>query len=137
MAGHYKARQVNKHELVPADQTSFKMIRSNASLVLKDLDELRKNPKKFICLNDDMDATASSQVAKVRLLLRDYYLSLFPEPSSFELPKDRENTFGCLLEKDTLEASEARKRFSAICLLLLAALIFALLFCFKARYRRK
>lgn len=132
---HYKERKVNSYELVAAEETSFKMIRSNASLVIKELDELRRTPKKFICLNDDMDPNLAEETQTVRHLLRDYYLSLFPLPSNFELPLDRQNSFRFIWQKETLEASEARKRFSTFCLLLLACSLFILLFCFKASYK--
>lgn len=37
------------------DEIIFKMIRTNVSNVVGQLDDIRKNPKKFICLNDNID----------------------------------------------------------------------------------
>ena len=34
---------------------TFKMLRGNVSDVVIQLDEVRKNPKKFVCLNDNVD----------------------------------------------------------------------------------
>ena len=40
---------------MPEDEITFKMIRTNVSIVVGQLDDIRKNPKKFICLNDNID----------------------------------------------------------------------------------
>ena len=37
------------------DDITFKMLRGNVSDVVIQLDEVRKNPKKFVCLNDNVD----------------------------------------------------------------------------------
>lgn len=56
------------------------------------LDELRKQKKKFICLNDNIDHTkAGADMAK--LILVDFYESLFPHPSQFEIPGSFRNRF--------------------------------------------
>lgn len=44
----------NRFEVVGEDEVSFVMVKTNASAVAKELDRLRKNPKKFMCLNDDI-----------------------------------------------------------------------------------
>ena len=36
-------------------EIAFKMVKENLSVVVGQLDDIRKNPKKFICLNDDLD----------------------------------------------------------------------------------
>ena len=36
-------------------ELAFKMLKENVSTVVGQLDDIRKNPKKFICLNDNMD----------------------------------------------------------------------------------
>ena len=56
------------------------------------LDELRKKKKKFICLNDNIDHShEGAEMAK--LILLDFYESLFPTPSQFELPGHYRNRF--------------------------------------------
>ena len=37
------------------DEIAFKMIHTNVSQVVGQLDDIRKRPKKFICLNDNID----------------------------------------------------------------------------------
>ena len=62
------------------------------SQILSKLDEVRKDQRKFICLNDNMDhSTDESRTAQ--MLLRDFYESLFPIPSQFELAPNYRNRF--------------------------------------------
>lgn len=56
------------------------------------LDEIRKRKKKFICLNDNIDHSKhGADLAK--LILVDFYESLFPIPSKFEIPGQYRNRF--------------------------------------------
>lgn len=76
---------------------AFKMINENASLVLQQLDWVRKNQRKFICINDNIDHNKEgADVA--RMVLRDFYESMFPVPSQFELPRQYRNRFLYLWE---------------------------------------
>ena len=56
------------------------------------LDEVRKDQRKFICLNDNIDHASEDSVV-ARVLLQDFYESLFPIPSQFELPLHYRNKF--------------------------------------------
>ncbi|KAJ8980378.1 hypothetical protein NQ317_009372 [Molorchus minor] len=76
----------------------FKMLNSNISDVVSNLDEIRSNRKKFVCLNDNLDDTKASENALVKAILYDFYVSLFPYPSKFELPDDLRNKFGYMRE---------------------------------------
>lgn len=49
--------------------------------------------RKFICLNDNLDETKESENELVKAILYDFYLSLFPLPSKYELPEDYRNKF--------------------------------------------
>lgn len=84
---------VNKYEILGADDVSFLTIQSNASLVVQDLDKLRRNPKKFICINDDIDHYEDQEAEAVKKVLHDFYSSLFPVASSFELKEGEANNF--------------------------------------------
>lgn len=56
------------------------------------LDEIRKQKKKFICLNDNINhSKEGAELAK--LILVDFYESLFPIPSQFEIPRQFRNRF--------------------------------------------
>jgi len=78
------SKKLNKYQLLQDSEVAFKMLRSNASQLLSDLDDLRKNPKKFICLNDNFNYLNASESLKLHRILRDFYESLFPFPSQFE-----------------------------------------------------
>jgi hypothetical protein len=42
---------------VSLDEVSFLMVKDNDTRVRKDLDNIRHEQKKFVCLNDDMNKT--------------------------------------------------------------------------------
>ena len=101
-----KAENKFKHEIVGEDDIAFKMIKNNATHVLLQLDEMRKNRKKFICLNDNIEHKKGNSTL-VKSLLVDFYESLFPLPSQFELPNNLRNRF---LYVDQLKAWKNEKR---------------------------
>ncbi|PSN30517.1 hypothetical protein C0J52_26582, partial [Blattella germanica] len=82
---------------------SFKMLNSNISQLVSHLDDIRRIEKghnelfpfcrKFICLNDNLDPERAEDNAVARAILQDMYESLFPKPSSFELPPEFRNRF--------------------------------------------
>ncbi|XP_057712138.1 N-acetylglucosamine-1-phosphotransferase subunits alpha/beta-like [Corythoichthys intestinalis] len=81
-----------KFEIKGEEDIAFKMVRTNVSHVVGQLDDIRKNPRKFICLNDNIDH-AHKDAATVKAVLRDFYDSMFPLPSQFELPREYRNRF--------------------------------------------
>nr|CAB3250130.1 N-acetylglucosamine-1-phosphotransferase subunits alpha/beta [Phallusia mammillata] len=86
-----------KHQIMEHGDVAFKMIRSNVSTVVGQLDDIRKNPKKFICLNDNIDHNLE-QASTVKAVVRDFYETLFPSQSQFELPHEYRNRFSNLRE---------------------------------------
>ena len=66
------------------DFVSFLMLGSNDTVVLSQLDSVRKKPTKFICLNDDIDEHSEVK-EKIQFLIKDFYETLFPHRSQFEL----------------------------------------------------
>ena len=85
-------KSTNRFEELPGNEdTTFFMIKSNHSLVSNGLDTIRKHPKKFICLNDDLDHSArNEETLKVKRTIRSFYESLFPLPSQFEIVENDE-----------------------------------------------
>ena len=81
-----------KFEVVGEDDIIFKMLNANVTRVVATLDEVRQKPRKFICLNDNIDYEEAS-AKTVKVVLRDFYESFFPKPSRFELPVDYRNRF--------------------------------------------
>uniref|UniRef100_F7AFG7 N-acetylglucosamine-1-phosphotransferase subunits alpha/beta n=1 Tax=Ciona intestinalis TaxID=7719 RepID=F7AFG7_CIOIN len=88
----YSGRKKYKYVQLDETEVSFKMIRSNVSVVVGQLDDIRKHPKKFICLNDNIDHT-SKGAETVKAVLQDFYETLFPTQSQFELLHDYRNRF--------------------------------------------
>ncbi|KAH0550458.1 N-acetylglucosamine-1-phosphotransferase subunits alpha/beta [Cotesia glomerata] len=112
-----------QHEILKAGRNEiFEMLTSNVSQTVQLLDEIRREPKKFICLNDDMDPSRKSENDIIRALLNDFYRSLYPLKSNFELPAQYRNRFSHRNELYEWRASRARAR--NILLLLISLLMF-------------
>lgn len=69
------------------------MLTSNLTEVVEALDRMRRNPRKFHCINDNLDAKRGEDNELVRHLLEDFYLSFFPRRSKFELPPQFRNRY--------------------------------------------
>ncbi|XP_054001470.1 N-acetylglucosamine-1-phosphotransferase subunits alpha/beta [Hylaeus anthracinus] len=111
------------HEIIKAGKNEiFEMLTSNVSLTVQLLDEIRRDPKKFICLNDDMDPLRRSENEIVRALLNDFYRSLYPLRSTFELPLQYRNLFTHRHELFEWRANRAKARNLLLCLIVLLLL---------------
>ena len=75
-----------KHDIVDDKDVTFKMLKSNSTKVRIDLDYVRSYPKKFICLNDNMDHGNSYEHLENKKMLAEFYQTMYPEPSPFEHP---------------------------------------------------
>ena len=93
-------RKRYKFEMVGDEEITFKMIRNNVSHLIHQLDWIRKNRRKFVCLNDNIDHD-NPESKVIRAILKDFLEYLFPEPSQFELPRGFRNKF--------LKTSELKK----------------------------
>ena len=120
-----KSRKKYEFEVAGEDDIVFKMLNANVSRVVAILDSIRQKPRKFVCLNDNIDYKQAS-AKTVKVVLRDFYESLFPKSSQFELPPQYHNRF---LHVDELHAwwhyRTWLRRFTVGCLSV--ASIFALL----------
>ncbi|KAF5294321.1 hypothetical protein FQR65_LT10774 [Abscondita terminalis] len=96
LSERFGSRSRYKYDVIHNAQNShiaFKMLSSNISEVVGHLDEIRRSPRKFICLNDNMDESKVNENELIRAVLYDFYLAMFPHPSQFELPSDFRNRF--------------------------------------------
>ncbi|XP_065174532.1 N-acetylglucosamine-1-phosphotransferase subunits alpha/beta-like isoform X2 [Sycon ciliatum] len=84
------ASKTNKFEKGDSEDVHFMMIRSNVSKALQQLDEVLQSRKKFLCMNDNLDHR-SREALQVKHLLKDFYQTLFPARSQFELPEGQQN----------------------------------------------
>ncbi|XP_066144339.1 N-acetylglucosamine-1-phosphotransferase subunits alpha/beta [Euwallacea fornicatus] len=73
--------------------TTFKMLVSNVTNVVLNLDEIRSHMRKFICLNDNLDEAKPDDNDLIKAILYDFYLALLPHTSKFELPEYSRNRF--------------------------------------------
>lgn len=84
----YSDHLAAKWEKMGTDEVAFLRINQNDTELQSRLDGIRERQHLFICLNDDIehdDPRAGDAVA----LLHEFYQSLVPLPSSFELPPER------------------------------------------------
>ncbi|KAJ8250020.1 hypothetical protein COCON_G00232360 [Conger conger] len=112
----FKDQNKYKFEIMGEEEIAFKMVRTNVSHVVGQLDDIRKNPRKFICLNDNIDH-AHKDAGTVKAVLRDFYESMFPVPSQFELPREYRNRFLHMGELQAWRAYRDRLKFWTHCVL--------------------
>uniref|UniRef100_T1IXU8 LNR domain-containing protein n=1 Tax=Strigamia maritima TaxID=126957 RepID=T1IXU8_STRMM len=130
----YTKEKKYKFEIVGEEEVAFKMIKTNISHVIAQLDDIRKRPRKFICLNDDIDH-AKPAATMVKTILIDFYESFYPIPSQFELSREYRNRFLTIDElKEWRRHRDLVKRITYACLLLV--IIFLLVFLFRVQIRK-
>ncbi|XP_033154779.1 N-acetylglucosamine-1-phosphotransferase subunits alpha/beta [Drosophila mauritiana] len=95
LAANFAVRPKYNFHVSPkrTSHSNFMMLTSNLTEVVESLDRLRRNPRKFNCINDNLDANRGEDNEMVRHLLEDFYLSFFPRRSKFELPPQYRNRF--------------------------------------------
>lgn len=114
-----------KYETLGDDSVAFHMIRDNASAVLQKLDAVRGKRKKFVCLNDNIDHS-KKDAELIKALLVDFYQSLFPIPSQFELPVEYRNRFLHISDLNEWKKEREEVRFWTnvlVAILILAAIL--------------
>ncbi|XP_025975539.2 N-acetylglucosamine-1-phosphotransferase subunits alpha/beta isoform X2 [Dromaius novaehollandiae] len=112
----YKDKNKYRFEIMGEEEIAFKMIRTNVSHVVGQLDDIRKNPRKFVCLNDNIDHK-HKDAQTVKAVLRDFYESMFPIPSQFELPREYRNRFLHMHELQEWRAYRDKLKFWTHCVL--------------------
>ena len=118
----------NKFETLGDEDVAFHMIRDNASAVLQQLDAIRGKKKKFVCLNDNIDHS-KKDAELIKALLVDFYQSLFPIPSQFELPQEYRNKFLYVSElNEFMKEREVLKFWTNVLLVILVLIAFLSIF---------
>ncbi|XP_062850182.1 N-acetylglucosamine-1-phosphotransferase subunits alpha/beta [Trichomycterus rosablanca] len=113
----YKDQNKYKFEIMGEEEIAFKMIRTNVSHVVGQLDDIRKTPRKFVCLNDNIDHS-HKDASTVKAVLRDFYESMFPLPSQFELPREYRNRFLHMTELQEWRIYRDQLKFWTHCVLI-------------------
>ena len=101
-----KKRKLYRHEEYDTTTVGFIMVGNNDTTLQGKLDGIRLNRHKFICLNDNLNHSDpdSQEVLK---MLRDFYVSMYPNRSSFELPPGVTNPY---LHVDEIRTAEQVRR---------------------------
>ncbi|XP_077289661.1 N-acetylglucosamine-1-phosphate transferase subunits alpha and beta isoform X2 [Arctopsyche grandis] len=88
--GQHKPRA---HPQSAANIATFAMLSSNITKAVIALDEIRRDTKKFVCINDNLDPGREAEGEIVRMVLQELYEALLPVPSQWELPQHVANRF--------------------------------------------
>jgi UDP-N-acetylglucosamine-lysosomal-enzyme len=86
----HKTRFISEHDAL--EYIAFEMIRNNLSVVQDQLNAIRRDPKRFTCLNDNIDHR-TRQSRDIVSALHDFYEAFQPTRSQFELPIGMRNRF--------------------------------------------
>ena len=95
------ARSAATHEEANHDEVAFEMVTDDFNRTRAQLDSIRARKVKFVCVNDDQREAPPA----TRELLADFYDSLLPAASAFELPEGRHHA-----EPLAFDAIRARER---------------------------
>lgn len=82
--------------------------------------------RKFVCLNDNLDQTQTSNNEIIKRLMFDFYMSLFPVSSKFELPQQYKNRFSHI--EDYISLMEKKQQKFLLALLLTIVILILLVF---------
>ncbi|XP_054740130.1 N-acetylglucosamine-1-phosphotransferase subunits alpha/beta [Anastrepha obliqua] len=95
LESNFATRPKYKYNINPkrSIHNNFMMLTSNVSDVVDGFDKIRRNPRKFNCINDNLEPHHVEDNELIRHLLEDFYLSFFPRRSSFELQYEYRNRF--------------------------------------------
>ncbi|KYQ88805.1 putative glycophosphotransferase [Tieghemostelium lacteum] len=127
----FSKRNYYKTSMEGTDEVAFIMISNNDTVAESKLDGIRQRKHKFICLNDNMDHSNETDTSSIRVV-HDFYESLFPFPSSFELPTGQQNAFAYI--EDFIEVKKEivqRNHTSFYTIVLLCAIVLVFLWKFK------
>nr|XP_057919905.1 N-acetylglucosamine-1-phosphotransferase subunits alpha/beta-like isoform X2 [Doryrhamphus excisus] len=103
-----------KYQVMGQQDTHYKYITNNIANAGREFKDVLTHPKKFICINDGIDHTVSAS-KEVKAKLAKFYQDMFPQPSTFELPKTKSNR---ILYRDELwewQAYQEKLRFYKYC----------------------
>ncbi|GAM17280.1 hypothetical protein SAMD00019534_004550 [Acytostelium subglobosum LB1] len=88
----YAKRTKYRTSIEGTDEVAFFMVDDNHTTTQTRLDGIRQKRHKFICLNDNINHDKPNTELVIGVV-HNFYQSLFPFPSSFELPANTSNSF--------------------------------------------
>jgi hypothetical protein len=100
-------RKKYKYEILDDADVVFQMISGDDTKKINDkLNEIIKKPRKFICLNDNIDHKLSNDAYELKKLVKQFYSTLFPLPSSFEKSNANNTSVELLATSNNVNDSE-------------------------------
>jgi UDP-N-acetylglucosamine-lysosomal-enzyme len=73
------------YELVSSDDSIFIMVSGIPAMIKGRLEYLAQKPRKFMCLNDNINYNQESRAYELQSVINGFYEALFPDKSKFEL----------------------------------------------------
>jgi len=123
---YFLKRKKRKTVILEEDpQIAFVMVDNDYSEMRKKFDGIRNSKHKFICLNDNMKHSNHESDKSIQVL-NDFYESLFPLPSQYELPSGKTNIITHLNDLEKLYSEME----SGIVISLVAAVFLFIIFFF-------
>ena len=77
-------RSKYRYETVGDENTKFVMVAGDPLEIEVKLNNIIREPRKFVCLNDNIDYKIKHEAAQLKRLVKYFYSMLFPLPSQFE-----------------------------------------------------
>lgn len=108
------------------------MVGNNDTVMQGKLDGVRQKRHRFICLNDNINHS-SPDSGRVVNVLHDFYMSVLPLSSPFELPPNTRNAYAYIGEVREARAAAAHRRQYTIIVgvMSLLVLLFAVYKCYR------
>ncbi len=135
------ARFKYKHESVGDEDTKFVMIAGDPLEIEIKLNNLIREPQKFICLNDNIDYKIKYEANELKRLLKYFYSTLFPLSSMFEtsITTSASSSSSIMSTHFKLDLNLKLTNFLNDYIILILALLFLiiLLICIKKLFRSR
>ena len=87
-----KQRMKYRFEALGDEETKFVMIAGEPIDIEVKLANYMREPRKFLCLNDNIDYVLKNEAQRLKFLLRQFFETLFPSKSSFEIDETLNRT---------------------------------------------
>ena len=126
-----KVRKRNEFTILKIDDVSFNTINDDLDHLQSQLDNVRKSPKQFICINDNYSYRDTAKTKKINEILHEFYESILPLKSKFEI--DPKSTAAYLSQSNKLEL----KNYLLIFIILSAFICICSRFCFYCFHRSR
>lgn len=95
---------------------------------------LKRHPKKFLCLNDNIEDGDEDAAIEVMKVMSEFFESLFPLKSIFELPNGQRNEFTYIEDQEIWFQKQRETRIKILLSCMAASFMVAIFCLFKASF---